>query len=334
MNKAASQEAGARRRGPRMSIVMLNYNHGHLIEEALAAIAGQTVLPYEVVVVDDGSTDDSMTRLHALAADMPFLRIHRHRENRGVVAAMNTGLGLVTGDFVLFAAADDRLGAETVELAAAAAADFPMTGILFSDHAEMSADGATTRLLPLDLPRACRHFSGRDLVKFLQRQAFGFHVNSVWFDVGLLRALGGFRPDLRWHCDLFAANAAAFERGATYVPGAVSYFRRSEQSYSAGARGSAQVDVLRAWLAATREPGWEARRAAFVAAAVWPEYRLRAVQALRSDLGYLTPRLARRLAWFSLWVHVAPFIGERPRRWLRGLRSRYRRSRSSIGASG
>jgi Glycosyl transferase family 2 len=328
MTDTASHEAGVRRRGPRMSIVMPNYNHGHLIEEALAAIARQTLPPFELVVVDDGSTDDSVARLHAFAVGMPSLRLHRHPENRGVVAAMNTGLGLVTGDFVLFSAADDRLGAETVELASAAAADFPMTGIVFSDHAEMSADGATTRVLPLDLPKACRYFSGSDFVRFLQAQAFGFHVSSVWFEVGLLRALGGFRPDLRWHCDLFVANAAAFERGATYVPGAISYFRRLEHSYGSGSRGSAQVDVLRAWLAATREPGWEARRAAFVAAAVWPEYRLRAVQALRSDLGYLTPRLAWRLAWFSLWVNVAPFVGERARRWLRGLRSRYRRSRS------
>ena len=49
-----------------MSVVIPNYNHGHLIAEALAAIRGQTMLPAEVVVVDDGSTDDSMARCNRL----------------------------------------------------------------------------------------------------------------------------------------------------------------------------------------------------------------------------------------------------------------------------
>jgi GT2 family glycosyltransferase len=57
-------------RGPRMSVVIPNYNHGHLIEDALVAISRQTMLPSEVVVVDDGSTDDSVTRLQSLAAGM------------------------------------------------------------------------------------------------------------------------------------------------------------------------------------------------------------------------------------------------------------------------
>ena len=51
---------------PRMSIVMPNYNHGHMISEAFSAIARQTMPPFEVVVVvvvvDDGSTDDSVSR--------------------------------------------------------------------------------------------------------------------------------------------------------------------------------------------------------------------------------------------------------------------------------
>jgi hypothetical protein len=102
-------------------------------------------------------------------------------------------------------------------------------------------------------------------------------------------------------------------------------------SYSAGARSAAQLDVLRAWLAATRQPGWEGRRAAFIAAAVWPEYSLRAVPVLLSDLGYLTPRLAGRLAWLAAWSALAPFVDSGLRRRLRALRSRYRRSRLSNG---
>jgi glycosyltransferase involved in cell wall biosynthesis len=324
---AAAPAATAPPRPPRMSIVIPNYNHGHLIEEALSAIAEQTLPPFEIIVVDDGSTDDSIARLQALAAKMPLLRLHCHPANRGVVAAMNTGLDLAGGEFVLFSAADDRLGRDTVELATAAAADVPTAGIIFSDQAEMSPDGADARIMRLDLPSVCRHFSGSDFVRLMQRNFFYFHVCSVWFNVELARALGGFRQDLRWHCDLLVAYAAAFERGATYVPGAVSYFRQMPQAYSTGRHGEAQTEVLRAWLRATREPGWEDRRAAFVAAAIWPDYSLRSVSALRSDPGYITARLGVRLIWLAAWTAVAPFVDARARSWMRGIRSRYRRTR-------
>jgi glycosyltransferase involved in cell wall biosynthesis len=318
--------------GPRMSVVIPNYNHGHLIEDALAAISRQTMLPSEVIVVDDGSTDDSLARLQPLTAHMPWLRIHRHGENRGVNAACNSGLGVVGGDFVLFSAADDRLDEETVERAFAAASAFPTSGIVFSDQAEMSADGASKRLMPLDLPAQRRHFSANEFVRLMQRNFFYFHVSSVWFNVKLLRALGGFPSELRWHGDLFAAYAAAFEQGATYAPGAVSYFRKGQDSYSVtGARSAAQLDVLRAWLAVTRQRGWERRRAAFVAAAIWPEYSLRAVPVLLSDPGYVTPRLVCRALWLALWSKVAPLVDARLRDRMRGIRSRYRRSRSSAG---
>ena len=112
---------------PRMSIVIPHYNHVDLLPEALDAIARQTMPPFEVVVVDDGSTDESVARLESLAANIPWLRICRHPGNRGVNAACNTGLDFVSGDFVLFSAADDRLSTTMVEHAFAAAAAFPQT---------------------------------------------------------------------------------------------------------------------------------------------------------------------------------------------------------------
>lgn len=132
---------------PRMSVVIPHHNHAPLVSEALAAIERQTMRPFEVVVVDDGSTDNSVLRLQSLAASMPWLRIHRHPENRGVNAACNTGLGLVSGDFVLFSAADDRLSTVMIERAFAAAAAFPQTGVVFSHLAEMSADGSKSASL-------------------------------------------------------------------------------------------------------------------------------------------------------------------------------------------
>ena len=111
-----------------------------------------------------------------------------------------------------------------------------------------------------------------------------------------------------------------------YTPDALSYVRISPTSYgAAGSRSSAQLEVLRSWLELTRRPGWERRRAAFVAAAIWPDYRLRAVRALVEDSGYVTPRLAKRLVWLSIWTKLAPVFGTGFRRWVREVRTQYRR---------
>jgi hypothetical protein len=160
----------------------------------------------------------------------------------------------------------------------------------------------------------------------MQSGFFYFHVSNVWFNVALLRDLGGFPLDVKWHGDLLAAYAVAFERGAVYTPDALSYVRISPMSYgAAGSRSSAQLEVLRAWLGVTRQPGWERRRAALVAAAVWPDYRPQAVRALVEDPRYITLRLARRLVWLSIWTKLAPIFGTGFRRWLRAARTQYRR---------
>jgi hypothetical protein len=62
-----------------------------------------------------------------------------------------------------------------------------------------------------------------------------------------------------------------------------------------------------------------------VAAAIFPEFSLRALRVLLFDPGYLTPRLVARLVWLTLWTKLAPWIGPGLRRWLRGIRTRYRR---------
>ena len=110
------------------------------------------------------------------------------------------------------------------------------------------------------------------------------------------------------------------------TPDALSYVRQSPTSYgAAGSRSGAQLEVLRAWLAVTRRPCWERRRARLVAAGIWPDYRLRSLRVLAEDPGYITFQLVRRLVWLSIWTKLAPVFGTGFRRSLRAARTQYRR---------
>lgn len=313
------QRAPALDASPRLAIVVPCYDDAALLEGAVAAIATQTLAPDEVVIVDDGSQPAAAAAIAALAERHSFVRLLRHEANRGVNAACATGLAAVRADYVLFAAADDRLAPEVVERVRAALADHRGCGILFSDNALMDAAGTRKTLFPLGLD-AVRAFSGPEFQRFLRRGFFYVATPTVWYRTEALGALGGFDERLRWHADFFAAYAAGMWRGAVYVPGAVSYFRVSDGSYSAARRDArAQIEALRAWLAKTAEESPWPQRRAFRRCALLPDYDWRAAAALCADPGYLTPRLLLRLLARGAYGVVRPAL---PFAWRRLLRRR------------
>lgn len=91
---------------PLVSVVVAVFNYGRYIDEALTSIFDQPYRPIEVIVVDDGSTDDSADR----ADRYPGVTVIR-QPNRGVSAARNAGVAVATGEFVAFLDADDVMTA-------------------------------------------------------------------------------------------------------------------------------------------------------------------------------------------------------------------------------
>jgi hypothetical protein len=88
---------------PTISVIIPCHNAAAFIADALRSVLAQTVPALEVLVIDDGSTDDSAKRAEAFG---PPVRVMR-QENRGVSAARNRGLDAARGDWVAFLDADD-----------------------------------------------------------------------------------------------------------------------------------------------------------------------------------------------------------------------------------
>lgn len=91
---------------PAVSIVVPTYNRPQLLRRALVSVLAQTFADFEVLVVDDGQSDETAA-LVATCAD-PRLRYLRQPENRGVAAARNRGIGEARGQFVAFLDDDDE----------------------------------------------------------------------------------------------------------------------------------------------------------------------------------------------------------------------------------
>ncbi|MAY34665.1 MAG: glycosyl transferase family A [Spongiibacteraceae bacterium] len=92
----------------RFSIVIPTFNYGHLVERAVRSACGQSGDDYEVIVVDDGSTDNTAEVLAALNSEFSHLHIVS-QDNSGASAARNRGVREARGRLVLFLDADDEL---------------------------------------------------------------------------------------------------------------------------------------------------------------------------------------------------------------------------------
>jgi glycosyltransferase involved in cell wall biosynthesis len=94
----------------RVSVVIPTYNYGHFVTEAVQSALTQTYPNLEVIVVDDGSNDDTAERLRQFGNQIIYI----YQQNRGLSSARNAGIRRATGEWVAFLDADDVWHAEKI----------------------------------------------------------------------------------------------------------------------------------------------------------------------------------------------------------------------------
>lgn len=90
-----------------ISVVMATYNRATTLTRAVNSVLAQSLQDWELIIVDDGSTDESPQILAGI--DDSRVSIHRHPKNRGVHAARNTGLNQIRGDWFTLLDSDDEM---------------------------------------------------------------------------------------------------------------------------------------------------------------------------------------------------------------------------------
>jgi len=126
-----------------ISVVIPVFNGANYIVEAIDSVLAQSPAPLEIIVVDDGSTDDTPSVVGTFG---PPVTYHR-QENRGTSAARNLGAALATGELLAFLDADDLWAPRKLALQLAAMADDPRLEIVFGHvqeffHTPMQAGDA------------------------------------------------------------------------------------------------------------------------------------------------------------------------------------------------
>ncbi|QWU18515.1 glycosyltransferase family 2 protein [Paenibacillus sophorae] len=98
-----------------ISIIMPTYNCEKYVEEAIYSVLAQTYQNYELIVIDDGSTDKTVDKINILMKTDQRIKLYINEKNQGVAATRNKGVALASGIWIAFLDSDDRWKDEKLE---------------------------------------------------------------------------------------------------------------------------------------------------------------------------------------------------------------------------
>jgi len=234
--------------GGLVTVIVPAYNAGDTIERCVDSITGQTYRDLQIIIVDDGSKDDTGGICGSLAENDPRIEMI-HQENGGVSAARNAGLQRARGEWIAWADADDYVSPYYIEDMLAAVRED--CGIVLCRPVYM--DNNDPAPAPFKRTRDTRYITGREACI----RNFGYETNrfnSGWGKLVRARLWVGLRyPVGKINEDIHVSHALLYRAGTVAITDAVLYaYIQTRGSITRGAFSLRRLDILDAWEEATR----------------------------------------------------------------------------------
>ena len=176
---------------PRVSVVTPSYNQGPFLEQTLLSVVEQGYPNLEYIVMDGGSTDQSVEIIRRYADRLAYWV---SAPDDGQTAAINKGFGIATGDIVTWLNADDVLFPGGVQAAAECFVAHPEADFVYGDSALLAPDGS------IALSQQCIAFDRKVLLygRSLISQPASFIRRAAWLRLGPLDERYDFCMDLEY----------------------------------------------------------------------------------------------------------------------------------------
>jgi glycosyltransferase involved in cell wall biosynthesis len=217
---------------PLVSVLVANYNYGRFLREMADSVLNQTYANWELIICDDGSTDNSREVLDSLTGLDQRVRV-LHQENGGQASALNTAFRESIGDIIVLLDPDDWFTTDKIERSVQALRDNPNSG--FVHHQCRTTDAAGHPFGP-PLPDPIR--SGWLYPLALERGGHAFTAKTS--EIALRREIAEIAfpiPDeLRYgYGDGHVSRIATFLTEITAIPMTLSYYRLHGENFCGGA---------------------------------------------------------------------------------------------------
>jgi len=220
-----------------LAVVISNYNYGEYLYEAVACLYAQTLVPREILVIDDASTDHSRSVIETIRKDYPRTLIHFNEHNLGGNQTITKALSLLTARYVASLGADDPLyDPGFFAKAMPMLRKHPQVAYAFGEYrtlyeltgdsifCEMSAGFNVSDPLYID--------PGTFLTMFRENPHYAMPTQpAIWLREEWIHC-GGLIAELHWHADVFAALVLGSKHGACFFPGRSQTVRISPTSMS------------------------------------------------------------------------------------------------------
>ncbi|MEZ0174967.1 MAG: glycosyltransferase [Candidatus Reddybacter sp.] len=214
----------------KISAVIPTYNNAEYIEEAIDSILAQTHPIDEIIIIDDGSSDNTAALIKAIKQKTNKLSYIK-QGNQGPSAARNQGIEIANGDWIAFLDADDRWPQDKIALQIAALQREPSLQLIAGDMAETDQQGnveVESVLAKHQLLQQFQGLAGRPLnnaLTTLVEKNF-IPTGTVLVKRTALKQAGGFNPDIRFGEDLELWAKIACHHPITCLPERLMYRRQ------------------------------------------------------------------------------------------------------------
>lgn len=229
-------------RTPSIAVIVPNYNDARFILRCLRSVLDQDVMPDELIIVDDHSSDNSVEIIRSLIARREGTVLIENPVNLGTYGAVDAGLRKSRSDYVLFLSANDFVLPGIFARAKACLAKHPGAGLWSAMGWMVDEADHPLRLQPLAVPAlADRHFAASDCQNMAWRLGSWFTGTTVIYHRATLEAVGRFDPVYRGLSDLITALMVSGKQGAIFSPVPCAVIRQHAGSYLSNTVGDPKV---------------------------------------------------------------------------------------------
>jgi len=169
-----------------VSVVIPCYNQSHFLGETIESVCEQSYKNYEIIVINDGSTDDTAT-VAGKFCDVKLIE----QKNMGLAAARNTGLRESKGEFVVFLDSDDRLLPNALETGVNALRKYPDCAFVSGFCRRIASDGSVLRFI-----KQPRIENGADHYQVLLQNCYIWTPANVMFRRSIFEKLSKFNTSI------------------------------------------------------------------------------------------------------------------------------------------
>jgi len=217
------------------SVTIPNYNHGKLLTESLDSIERQSIQPDEIIILDDASTDDSVSIIENLAKNNNKIVFLQNSSNLGCVRSVCKAIKSSSCNYFCDLGADDPIRPGLFEKSMNLFSKYPHAALSCTDFSTINPEGEINHGSVALHHSPCFLSPAKLAEKLHERSRFSISTSTAIYNKPHFIEAGGFsEPILEWHHDWFIAHVSAFRNGLCYIPESLQYVNIDPNSFSRG----------------------------------------------------------------------------------------------------